>query len=59
MPVYEFECPKCGGVVEKLILDASAEIEHPCCDGTIAGNEKHEPIIMEKKLSVISKPVIH
>lgn len=45
MPIYEYKCPKCGTVVEKL-LPMSAEW-HGRCE-VCAANNKEEVVQMER-----------
>lgn len=47
MPIYEFECPKCGATVEVLRRGSIGQEEYvePKC------SDHEEPVKMEKQLS--------
>lgn len=45
MPIYEYQCSKCGAVFEKLVVSASAPMKCDKCNGKA-----------ERQLSVFAAP---
>lgn len=58
MPIYEFQCPKCGSTVERLIRNFKEDT--PICRGkSLKKEDEHEPVVMKKIISTVGKPIIN